>query len=53
MQARTLLLLSLIAVTATGCDAIMGIFRAGFWVGIVVVVGILALIGLLVGRSRR
>ena len=42
-----LLLVVLLAVTATGCAAVAGIFKAGFWVGIilaaVVVVGIFAL----------
>ena len=42
-----LLLVVLLAVTAAGCTAIAGIFKAGFWVGIIVavilVVGIFAL----------
>lgn len=44
-----LLLVVLLAVTAAGCSAIAGIFKAGFWVGlivaIVVVVGLFALFG--------
>ena len=40
-------LVVLLAVTMAGCSAIAGIFKAGFWVGIVVaailVVGIFAL----------
>jgi hypothetical protein len=43
-----LLLIVLLAVTAAGCSAIAGIFKAGFWVGIIVaailVVGIVALL---------
>jgi hypothetical protein len=43
-----LLLVVVLAVTAAGCAAVAGIFKAGFWVGIViaaiVVVGIFALI---------
>ena len=43
-----LLLVVVLAVTAAGCTAIAGIFKAGFWVGIivavVVVVGIFALL---------
>ena len=31
-----LLLVVLLAVTAAGCAAIAGIFKAGFWVGIIV-----------------
>ena len=44
-----LLLVVLLAVTAAGCSAIAGIFKAGFWVGIIlaaiIVVGIFALLG--------
>ena len=43
------LLIVLLAVTMAGCSAIVGIFKAGFWVGIViaviVVVGLFALFG--------
>jgi hypothetical protein len=43
------LLVVLLTVTLAGCSAIAGIFKAGFWVGLVVaalvVVGIVALVG--------
>jgi hypothetical protein len=43
-----LLLIVLLAVTVAGCSAIAGIFKAGFWVGIILaailVVGIVALL---------
>ena len=43
-----LLLVVLLAVTVAGCTAVAGIFKAGFWVGIIVaaviVVGLVALI---------
>jgi len=43
-----LMLVVLLAVLAVGCSAIAGIFKAGFWVGIVVavvvVVGLVALL---------
>ena len=43
------LLVVLLAVTAAGCSAIVGIFKAGFWVGLIVaalvIVGIFALMG--------
>ena len=43
-----LLLIVLLAVTVAGCSAVAGIFKAGFWVGIIVaaiiVVGLVALI---------
>ena len=46
--ARCLLVLVLM-VTLAGCSAIAGIFKAGFWVGIVlavvIVVGLFALLG--------
>lgn len=42
------LLIVLLAVITAGCSAVAGIFKAGFWVGIilaaVVVVGIFALL---------
>jgi hypothetical protein len=48
MVARCLLVL-LLMVTLTGCSAIAGIFKAGFWVGIVIaviiIVGLFALLG--------
>jgi hypothetical protein len=43
-----LLLIVLLAVTLAGCSVVGGIFKAGFWVGIVIaaviVVGIVALL---------
>lgn len=43
------LLILVLTVTVAGCAAIEGIFKAGFWVGIIlaaiIVVGIFALIG--------
>jgi hypothetical protein len=53
LQLRNLYLLILVAITATGCDAIASIFQAGMWVGVLIVVVILGLIGLVVGRTRR
>ena len=45
--ARVLLVI-LLAVTAAGCSVVGGIFKAGFWVGIVIaaviVVGVVALL---------
>jgi hypothetical protein len=44
-----IMLVALLAVTLAGCSAVAGIFKAGFWVGIViaviVVVGLFALFG--------
>jgi hypothetical protein len=35
-----------------GCEAIAGIFRAGFWVGAIVVVLVIGIIAWIVGRTR-
>jgi hypothetical protein len=45
-----ILLVALLAVTMTGCAAVAGIFKAGFWTGIIVVVIVVVIIGVLVGR---
>lgn len=52
-QFLNLFSLLLVAVFATGCEAIASIFEAGMWFGIIIVVVILGLVGLLVGRARR
>lgn len=36
----------------TSCEVVEGIFKAGVWVGILVVVGIIALIIWLLGKAR-
>jgi hypothetical protein len=46
-----LVLIVLLAVTATGCAAIAGIFKAGFWTGIIIAVVVVVLIAALVGRK--
>jgi hypothetical protein len=48
----TLPLLLLLSLTMGGCQAIADIFQAGFWVGVVVVVAVVALIGFIVSRGR-
>ena len=44
-----ILLVVLLALITTGCAAVAGIFKAGFWVGVVIavilVVGVFALFG--------
>ncbi|PYR94480.1 MAG: phosphatidate cytidylyltransferase [Acidobacteria bacterium] len=47
--ARILLVL-LVAVTLAGCAAIAGIFKAGFWVGIVIAVIVVVALFALFGR---
>ena len=44
------LLVALLAVTMTGCAAVAGIFKAGFWVGIVVAVIVVVLLFAMFGR---
>lgn len=39
--------------TLTGCAAIGGIFKAGMWVGILIVGGLVLLGGLAFGLARR
>ena len=45
-------LLVLLAISAAGCQVIEGVFKAGMWVGILIVVLILGVIFMLFGRSR-
>jgi len=39
--------------TMTSCEAIGGIFKAGMWTGVIVIVAIVALILYFVNRGRR
>ena len=48
----SLLVLLLLAVATSGCNVIGGIFKAGFWSGIIVVVVIVAGIVFLVSKGR-
>jgi uncharacterized membrane protein YkvI len=55
MTRNTLLrlqLLMLLAMTAAGCEIAEGIFKAGVWVGVLLVVVIVGVIFMLFGRSR-
>jgi len=45
--------LVLLALVSTGCDLIGGIFKAGFAVGLIVVVVIVGLVLFLVAKMRR
>jgi hypothetical protein len=47
-----LAVLILLTLPLGGCDAIQGIFKAGFFVGVLAVVLILALIGFLAMKMR-
>ncbi len=39
--------------TMSGCEVIGDIFKAGMWVGVIIVVAIVALILWLVGKARK
>jgi len=45
-------LLVLLAMSAAGCELVGGIFKAGMWVGILLVVVIVGIVFMLFGRSR-
>lgn len=42
-----------LAMTLTSCEVIGGIFKAGIWVGIILVVAVVALVMWLVNKGRR
>lgn len=53
---KNLLLATIVALSVVlfpGCDAIAGIFKAGMWVGVIVVVVIIALVLWLIGKARK
>lgn len=45
-------LLLLLAISTAGCQLVEGVFKAGMWVGILLVVLIGGVIFMLIGRSR-
>jgi hypothetical protein len=51
--AARLFMILLLAVAASGCDIIGGIFKAGVWVGGIVVVLIVVLVLWIVGKIRK
>ena len=54
MRQSTLWIFALVlATTLTSCDLIGGIFKAGMWVGIIIVVAVVGLILWLVSKGRR
>ena len=53
MQIRTLSLLAVLAIGISGCEVIGAIFEAGVWVGAIIVVAILALVGFAFTKLRR
>jgi hypothetical protein len=45
------LVIVLLTVTVAGCAAVAGIFKAGFWVGIVIAVVVVVLLFAVFGRK--
>ena len=53
LSSRLLMLLLLTAsALAAGCSIVGGIFKAGLWVGVIMVVLVIALIMFIVGKAR-
>lgn len=42
----------LLAMASAGCEVVEGIFRAGVWVGVIMVVLVLALVGWIATKLR-
>ena len=45
-------LLVVLAMSAAGCEAIGGIFKAGIWVGAIAVIVVVALVVVVVGKMK-
>ena len=48
-----LTLLVILAVSSSGCEVVGGIFKAGMWVGVIMVALILVVIFWIMGKMRR
>ncbi|HVL67071.1 MAG TPA: hypothetical protein VM364_07390 [Vicinamibacterales bacterium] len=48
-----LALLVVLALSSAGCEVVEGIFKAGLWVGVILVVLVLGVIFWIVGKLRR
>ncbi|MFT3682085.1 MAG: phosphatidate cytidylyltransferase [Ferruginibacter sp.] len=46
-------LLPFITILLSSCEAIAGIFKAGVWTGVIIVVAIIVLIAMFVGRKNK
>ncbi|EMR04115.1 hypothetical protein ADICEAN_00738 [Cesiribacter andamanensis AMV16] len=53
MKPQTVFLFLFLLIGATSCDVVLGIFEAGMWVGIIIVVLIVALVVYILNRFRR
>ena len=48
-----LTLLMILAISSAGCEVVGGIFKAGMWVGVIMVALILVVIFWIMGKMRR
>jgi hypothetical protein len=46
-------LVVVVGTTAAGCAAVAGIFKAGVWVGIIIAVLVVAVLGFVFSRAAR
>jgi hypothetical protein len=53
MRSLLFSILAFITVSLTSCEVVGDIFKAGVWVGVLIVVGIIGLIIYLVSRGRK
>jgi hypothetical protein len=51
-SASRLLLVVFLALVASGCSVVAGVFKAGIWVGAIVVILIAVVIMFIVGKAR-
>lgn len=50
---KSLIILIYVAIIFSGCEIIGGIFKAGVWVGIFIVLAIIALIAWLINKAKK
>lgn len=53
MNALRLLLIVVLSIALAGCEVIGGIFKAGFWTGMILLIVILAVIAWIASKVRR
>lgn len=52
-KSYSLLMLLLVTQLFTGCELVEGIFKAGVWVGIIIVVAVIALVIWIISRITK
>lgn len=55
MNQKSLIIVSLfsLAVTLSSCELAKGIFKAGMWTAVIIIVAVVALILFLVGKAKK